>query len=197
MRTMRLLGSHLGSPGAAVAAVVVALALAACTTGAPVTREGGGSIRARNAASAALLPAEADALPDFTLARYDRLLGELRGTPVVVNMWASWCEPCKTDAPMLARAHAAYGDRVQFLGIDIEDSVASAQGFVRTYDWTFPSIRDPAFPSSFRSGLGFAGQPNTLFYDAAGDVVRSWQGPLTQDALRSGLRAILPAGSGV
>ncbi len=150
-----------------------------------------GKIPARNAATAPLLPTEADALPDFTVERYRRLLGQLRGTPVVVNMWGSWCPPCKEEAPMLAAAHARYGDRVQFLGIDIEDSVPDARAYIRRYGWTFPSIRDPDFPSSFRPGLGFAAQPNTLFYDAAGHLVSTWQGPLTQARLDQGIRSIL------
>jgi thiol-disulfide isomerase/thioredoxin len=178
----------------ALLAAAVAISVAACgSRDGDVSASGsGGSIRSVNATAAPLLPVDADALPDFTVPRYRTLLRQLRGTPVVVNMWGSWCPPCKTEAPMLAKAHRTYGDRVQFLGIDIEDSVASARGFMRTYGWTFPSIRDPSFPSSFRSGLGFAAQPNTLFYDASGSLVRTWQGPLTAESLRSGLEAILP-----
>jgi cytochrome c biogenesis protein CcmG, thiol:disulfide interchange protein DsbE len=180
---------------AATIGVLVAAALAACGT--PPDRDSdasAASIPAVNAAQAALLPSSADALPDFTLARYDELLRQLRGTPVVVNMWGSWCPPCNDEAPMLAAAHERFGDRVQFIGIDIEDSVASARAFVRRFGWTFPSIRDPDFPSSFRPGLGFAAQPNTLFYDASGRLVDSWQGPITSDRLRSGIERILGRG---
>jgi thiol-disulfide isomerase/thioredoxin len=177
-----------------VAAVASALVLASCAGGGSDARASDratGSIRARNAAHAPLLPLTADALPDFTLDRYRLLLRQLRGTPVVVNMWGSWCPPCKDEAPLLGQAHATFGDRVQFLGIDIEDSVASARAFMRRYGWTFPSIRDPDFPSSFRPGLGFAAQPNTLFYDASGRIAATWQGPLTPDRLREGIRTIL------
>jgi len=170
-----------------------ALTLAACSSS-PAddgTAAGAGTIRAVNATSAPLLPDRADALPSFTLAEYDRLLAQLRGTPVVVNMWGSWCPPCKSEAPMLAAASARYGTRVQFLGIDIEDSVTSARRFIRSYGWTFPSIRDPVFPSALRSGLGFAAQPNTLFYDAAGHLVDRWQGQLPADELRAGIAKIL------
>jgi cytochrome c biogenesis protein CcmG, thiol:disulfide interchange protein DsbE len=181
---------------AALAAAVVLLT--ACGSSGPAPEGGGsragGTIRAMNAAEAPLLPATADALPDFTLEEYRGLLRQLAGTPIVVNMWGSWCPPCKDEAPLLAEAHARFGDRVQFLGIDIEDSVASARGFVRRYGWRFPSIRDPDFPSSFRPGLGFAAQPNTLFYDASGRVVSTWQGPLTAEQLGAGIREILPTG---
>jgi cytochrome c biogenesis protein CcmG/thiol:disulfide interchange protein DsbE len=169
--------------------MVVAVVLGGCGSPAPSRTAGSsrGEIPAANAVRAPLLPTSADALPGFTLARYEELLRQLRGTPVVVNMWGSWCPPCDDEAPMLAAAHARYGDRVQFLGIDIEDSVASARAFIRRVGWTFPSVRDPAFPSALRPGLGFAAQPNTLFYDASGRLVETWQGPLTADRLRSGI----------
>lgn len=181
----------------AVAAAVLTVAMvgAACAGAGPSVARSPGSkaspLPAVNATSASLLPTRADALPDFTLARYGELLRQLRGTPVVVNMWGSWCPPCADEAPLLRDAHARFGDRVQFLGIDIEDSVGSARAFMRRYDWTFPSIRDPDFPSSFRPGLGFAAQPNTLFYDASGKLVVTWQGPLTPDRLRSGIDRVL------
>jgi thiol-disulfide isomerase/thioredoxin len=175
--------------------VATALAVAAltvgCAGGPPAPAAGGGPIAAENATRASLLPDRADALPDFTLARYEELLQQLRGTPLVVNMWGSWCPPCNDEAPLLRDAHARFGGRVQFLGIDIEDSVGAARGFMRRYGWTFPSIRDPDFPSSFRPGLGFAGQPNTLFYDASGRVVVTWQGPITAERLRAGIAQIL------
>jgi thiol-disulfide isomerase/thioredoxin len=182
-------------PRSLVVLAASALALVACSSSpaADGTAAGAGRIRAVNATTAPLLPDRADALPSFTLAEYERLLAQLRGTPVVVNMWGSWCPPCKSEAPMLAAASARYGTRVQFLGIDIEDSVASARRFIRSYGWTFPSIRDPVFPSALRSGLGFAAQPNTLFYDASGRLVDSWQGQLPPDELRAGIGKILPA----
>jgi thiol-disulfide isomerase/thioredoxin len=195
MPAMTLPSVHASHRAAAVlvAAALVAAALGGCGSPAAERPVGGlrGGIPAANAADAPLLPSRADALPDFTLARYEELLMQLRGTPVVVNMWGSWCPPCSDEAPMLADAHARFGDRVQFLGIDIEDSVDSARAFIRRFGWTFPSIRDPAFPSSFRPGLGFAAQPNTLFYDASGRLVDAWQGPLPADRLRSDIERIL------
>jgi cytochrome c biogenesis protein CcmG/thiol:disulfide interchange protein DsbE len=192
---LRALCARRRAARAVAVVLLVAAGLSAC--GSPPERapdSSSATIPAVNAAQAALLPSSADALPDFTLARYHELLRQLRGTPVVANMWGSWCPPCNDEAPMLAAAHARFGDRVQFIGIDIEDSVASARAFVRRYGWTFPSIRDPDFPSSFRPGLGFAAQPNTLFYNASGRLVDSWQGPLTSDRLASGIDRILGSG---
>jgi cytochrome c biogenesis protein CcmG, thiol:disulfide interchange protein DsbE len=189
LRLVPALRRRLAVPALAAMAALLAVA---CAAGATARPSSAGTMPAVNATAAPLLPTRADDLPDFTLARFDVLLAQLRGTPVVVNMWGSWCPPCKTEAPMLANAHATYGTRVQFVGIDIEDSVTSAREFIHAYDWTFPSIRDPDFPSSMRSGLGFAAQPNTLFYDASGRLVDTWQGELSPRELRSGIRDILP-----
>lgn len=138
-------------------------------------------VAARNAAEAALLPTDAVALPEFDLARYEDLLDQLEGTPVLVNVWGSWCGPCRDEAPDLAAAHEEYGDRVQFIGVDILDARASARQFMREYGWTYPSVFDPT--AAIRDGLGLLGQPVTLFYDAAGELVDRWLGPIPADEL--------------
>ncbi len=137
----------------------------------------------------ARLPTDPTALPEFTLAAYRHVLGELRGTPVVVNVWASWCGPCREEAPLLSSANRTYGDRVQFIGVDILDERGSALDFMREYGWTYPSVYDPS--GTIRDGLGLLGQPVTLFYDASGELVNTWTGPLTQEALDANLGAIL------
>jgi thiol-disulfide isomerase/thioredoxin len=144
---------------------------------------------AMNAARAALLPSNAYALPDFDYTTYQQLLGQLGGTPVLVNIWASWCGPCKTEAPDLARAARAYGSRVQFLGIDVQDARSSAVGFMHTYGWTYPSVSDR--DGAIRDRLGLIGQPVTLFYDARGTLVSTWQGPITPEELTARLDALV------
>jgi thiol-disulfide isomerase/thioredoxin len=175
----------------AVASAVIALALPACTG---VASDVGGDDRtpvpARNAAQAPLLPTDALALPGFDFPTFQRLLAQLRGTPVVVNVWAAWCEPCRTEAPDLATASRSYGSRVQFLGVDILDTRSSARAFMAEYGWSYPSIFDTT--AEIRNGLGFVGQPDTIFYDADGRIAKTWQGPLTAAALSMGIDRILP-----
>jgi cytochrome c biogenesis protein CcmG, thiol:disulfide interchange protein DsbE len=161
----------------------VLVSLALCTiVAAGCSSSGGGE------ASGPLLPADPEQLPAFDLAMYEQLLGELEGTPVLVNIWASWCAPCRNEAPHLAAAHEEFGDRVQFLGVDILDERGSAREFMREYGWMYPSVFDGT--GAIRDGLGILGQPATLFYDASGDLVRTWSGPVTADVLNESLSDI-------
>lgn len=162
-----------------LAPFVLALALVAvgCGGGAEPDTAGG-----------SLLPEDPYELPEFDPASFEALLQELEGTPVVVNVWASWCGPCRDEAPHLAAAHAELGDRVQFLGVDILDEREAARRFMREYGWTYPSVFD--LPGAIRDDLGLLGQPVTLFYDASGKLVSTWTGVLDEDVLRENLALI-------
>lgn len=170
---MRLVRSRL-----LVATLLCALVAVGCSNGDGTTAAGG-----------PLLPADPYELPAFDMAMYEQLLTQLEGTPVLVNIWASWCAPCRDEAPLLASAHEEFGDRVQFVGLDILDERGSAREFMREYGWTYPSVFDAA--GGIRDGLGILGQPATLFYDASGELVTTWTGPLTEEALADGLDAIV------
>jgi thiol-disulfide isomerase/thioredoxin len=178
----------------ALAFVVLAMAAGACAGDSGPGEGDRTPIPAMNATQAALLPTDASALPQFDFATFQELLAQLKGTPVVVNIWAAWCAPCREEAPDLAAASRSYGFRVQFLGVDILDSRSSARSFMAEYGWTYPSVFDPS--AEIRNGLGFVGQPDTVFYDAGGRIAMTWQGPLTPEALQKGLRRILPEGQG-
>ena len=177
----------------AIALAALAVVGAACAGEAPASGDGGSpAVPALNAAEAPLLPTDALALPQFDFAAYQELLGQLEGTPVVVNIWASWCGPCRIEGGDLARASKTYGTRVQFLGIDILDSRSSARDFMREFGWTYPSVYDPT--GEIRDRLGLVGQPVTLFYDASGRLDSTWNGPLTPEALAKRLdRLVDPA----
>jgi thiol-disulfide isomerase/thioredoxin len=171
------------------AILALALAVGACTGGEAEHVPRAEPTPAINAIEADLLPTDVAELPDFDLARFESLLGELRGTPVLVNLWGSWCEPCRDEARDLAAAHAEFGERVQFLGVDILDSRGSARDFMEEFGWRYPSVFDP--PASIRDGLGLLGQPVTLLYGPDGDLVQRWVGPAPPDELDAALRAIV------
>ncbi|MGH2688670.1 MAG: TlpA family protein disulfide reductase, partial [Actinomycetota bacterium] len=89
---------------------------------------------------------------------------ELRGSPVVVNVWASWCGPCREEAPVLEAAWRRYRGRgVRFLGVNVQDSQEDAQAFVREFGITFPSVRDTDL--DLWRKLGVRGVPETFFLD--------------------------------
>ncbi|MDP9296679.1 MAG: TlpA family protein disulfide reductase [Actinomycetota bacterium] len=148
-------------------------------------------VPAVNATQAPLLPTNAAALPSFDYAKLQSLLAQLRGTPVVVNIWASWCIPCATEAPLLASAARTYHDRVQFLGIDILDTRDSARTKMKEWGLTYPSLYDGS--ADVKRQLGFLGQPDTLFYDASGKLVERLPSQMDARTLNAGIERILSA----
>ncbi|HET8607855.1 MAG TPA: TlpA disulfide reductase family protein [Gaiellaceae bacterium] len=97
-------------------------------------------------------------------------LASLRGRPVVVNFWASWCAPCKAEAPLLERAYAKWhGKGVAFVGIDANDFAGDARKFVVRHDLSFRMLHDGSGSTLGRWGL--TGFPETYFIDARGRAV--------------------------
>ena len=167
---------------ALVATLAGGILLAACAEAGPAPQTAPGG-------KATLLPEDRLALPEFDLATYQSLIVELRGTPVVVNVWGSWCPPCTVEAPDLATVSREFEGRVQFLGVDILDARAPARAFILRYDWQYPSVFDPT--GAIRDGLGYVGQPITLLYDREGKLVFEWNGVITADLLRKEIRKVL------
>ena len=168
-------------------ALVLMAVMSACETSS--RPDSGSGPAAMSVSPAALLPRHVSDLPTFDFPRYERLLDELRGAPVVVNLWASWCGPCRDEAPALVDAANRYGDRVQFLGVDFQDKAADAAAFSRRYRVPYASISDPA--GEIHDALGFVGLPDTLFYAPDGTILATWTGPLTKDAIRTNVEKLL------
>lgn len=117
-------------------------------------------------------------------------LGGLRGTPMVVNIWASWCEPCYREMPTLQAAHVAAGSRVRFLGVDIANAPNEALKAVVDTGVRYPSVSDQH--SVVPEHLGLAVQPVTLFVRSDGTVAHTTIGPVgSVSALRSAIRRYL------
>ena len=115
-----------------------------------------------------------DALPDLELdclggGRPVRL-SELTGTPTVINLWASWCEPCRKELPLLAKADREYGERVRFIGIDVADTAPeSALRLAQESGVTYPQLVDRG--GRTRAPLRYMGLPQTVFVDEQGRMV--------------------------
>lgn len=128
---------------------------------------------------AALYEQANELLPGGTEA-YEERLEQLRGYPVVVNVWASWCVPCRQEFPVLQKLSARYGKEVAFLGLNSEDSEDAAATFLREEPVPYPSYSDP--DKDVFESLGARGFPDTAFYDRSGELVFLKQGPYRDEA---------------
>jgi cytochrome c biogenesis protein CcmG/thiol:disulfide interchange protein DsbE len=111
---------------------------------------------------------------------YRDRLEELRGYPVIVNKWASWCGPCRFEFPAFQRLSARFGKRVAFLGIDSNDSEDAAATFLEEYPVPYPSYSDPD-EAIAKELTDFRGFPTTAFYDRNGELLYTKLGPYTSD----------------
>lgn len=114
-------------------------------------------------------------------------LESLRGRPVVLNFWATWCVPCFQEHPVLNRTAAARRD-VAFFGVVYQDEEQRIAEFLQRQGSAYPSLVDPGSRAAIAYGV--AGVPETYFIDASGTIVEKWNGALTQDALDQRLRRI-------
>ncbi|MDQ2981490.1 MAG: TlpA family protein disulfide reductase [Actinomycetota bacterium] len=175
----------LGAQALAVALVVGLFALLLWK----VTHQQGGGVAAKVAHG------KRAAAPNFTLSRLDRpgelQLTSLRGKAVVLNFWASWCIPCKREAPALQAASKRWGKRVVVLGVDVNDFSGDARGFMRKYGLTYPVVHDNKNVTSPKYGL--TGLPETFFLDRRGRVVGHVPGEVKAAELRRGVEEALRA----
>lgn len=114
---------------------------------------------------------------------FSEQLADLEGYPVVVNNWASWCGPCRTEWPWLQRAAAEHLDEVAFMGVATDDENDAIDTFLTNYPVPYPTFADP--DKELADVTGFAsvgGLPNTLFYDADGELVFTHQGVYPDEA---------------
>ncbi|HYP24232.1 MAG TPA: redoxin domain-containing protein [Actinomycetota bacterium] len=107
-------------------------------------------------------------------------LDDLRGKPVLVNFWASWCVPCEAEARYLEAAHEEYGDEIDFVGVNVKDARSDALAFVERYDVAYPQVRDEGL--DWYDAFGLTGQPETFLIDAEGEVVEHVTGEFTSTA---------------
>lgn len=144
-------------------------------------------------------------VPDFELP----LLGggtmtdeDLAGKPVVLNFWASWCTPCREEAPMLEKLAKEHGDEILFLGVNTKDNDLGAKYFVDDFNITYPVLLDPK--ETLAGELDVYGLPQTFFIDRNGRFLGGYQtdeigaqgdtvvfGAITETTLREKIAALL------
>jgi cytochrome c biogenesis protein CcmG/thiol:disulfide interchange protein DsbE len=173
----------------AVAAVVATLAVTELRTRG--TSSVGGFTVANYKARAEVENAPA---PDFELPSLDGgtplALSSFRGQVVVLNFWASWCAPCRLEAPGLRRVSDRYRERgVRFLGVDYRDDDAAGRAFVDEFHLPYPSVTDPS--GSLAYDYQLIGFPTTFIIDAAGTIRYRFVGYLDENVLEKALDDVL------
>lgn len=129
--------------------------------------------------------------PNFTLTSLDEqtiTLTSLKGQPVVVNFWASWCVPCRQEAPLLRELDEQSGQKMRLLGILFQDTDKAARAFNQEFNLKYPTLRDPKLATAIDYGV--AGVPETFFIDAQGVIRHVDKGGLTRERLNTGLKKI-------
>ena len=131
--------------------------------------------------------------PDFTLSLFDGgdfSLSQYQGQPVVINFWASWCVPCREEAPVLERNWRAYrDDGVMFVGVDIWDPEEDALAYIQEFSLTYPHGPDENGKTTVDYGV--IGLPVTFFVDKQGIIVRRWVGAISEGQVVTWLDELL------
>ena len=160
------------------------------------TTELAGSADAVPDQTAAARPPET--VPDFTV--YDlegnaHRLSEFRGKPVILNFWASWCGPCKSEMPTFDAKYQEYGDEIHFLMVNLTDGVQETyekgSNYIREQGFTFPVYYDHDFSAAM--GYGVTSIPVTYFVDSEGYYVASYPGAMSGEILQQGIDILLSA----
>ena len=133
--------------------------------------------------------------PDFELTSVDGRrvqLSQLRGTPVVLTFFASWCHPCQEELPVLEKLQKANQGRLNVVGVNYQDSASDTRDFVRQLGVTFPALVEDSIANPVAGRYGVHGLPVTFFIDAQGTIASPpLFGQSSRAALQPGLDKLL------
>ena len=138
-------------------------------------------------------PAVGYLAPDFELATLDGdvfTLSDQRGTPLVLNFWATWCGPCRSELPSLQDAAERYEGEVMIVGVDQGEETAVVQAYVDQMGLSFPIPMDSALEAA--NIYNVKGMPTTYFVDAEGVIRYIWSGEMNSVILAEGISKIWP-----
>jgi cytochrome c biogenesis protein CcmG, thiol:disulfide interchange protein DsbE len=116
-------------------------------------------------------------------------LANYRGQVVVLNFWASWCKPCRSESPLLERWHDRMKGSGTVLGIDGKDVTSDAQDFIRKYRLSYPMLRDR--DGNVTSDYGVLGYPETFVIDRQGRIAAVQRGPVDDDFMKANVEPLL------
>lgn len=143
--------------------------------------------QAENAAS----QEDINIVPEFTVLDADGnevSISELRGKPVVLNFWATWCTYCKQSMPDMEEAFALYGDDVHFMMVNAGEAVNQAEAYISDNGYTFPVYFDPASEAS--AVFAASGLPVTYFIGSEGEMIARALGKIGLDTIEQGIEMI-------
>ncbi|HEU0213815.1 MAG TPA: TlpA disulfide reductase family protein [Jiangellaceae bacterium] len=174
-----------------VTLVATIMIVGGCSDGQVGRTDGGQTRYVQGSGAVTLVPADTRApAPDFggpLLGGGDFDLAAARGDVVVLNVWGSWCPPCREEAPDLQAVNESFdGQGVQFVGVNVRDNDVDAQAFEREFGLTYPSVVDENGSRllAFRDTLPPTSIPSTLVVDRQGRMAASVLGQITEASLR-------------
>lgn len=171
-------------------ALALALILSACG-GAGVSSNNDQAFVSGDGTVTVLAPADRKPAPAITGKTLDGSTFTAATGVRLVNLWASWCAPCRAEAPTLARLAKEYEGQVQFVGMLTRDNVASATAFVKKFGLNYPTINNESLILSFAGTLAPNAIPTTLIIDKKGRVAARLSGEVTDSALSAVLDDIV------
>lgn len=182
---------------ATVAACWAAALLAGCSSTSAATAGADSGFVAGDGSLVVLPESQRQPAPDVVGTTLDGgtfRLSDHRGEVVALNVWASWCAPCRAEAPVLAKAAADYAaEGVQFVGLDTRDSDTSARSFLQKFGVTYPNVidGDGRLQLLFADSLPPQAIPSTVFIDRQGRVAARALGKVSDSTLRGMLEPLL------